>query len=104
MDKSNSNSNSNFDDTLRNVVNDGLLVCLNAYENIHTNLYLLLQHLRCLVEDTRDSGEYEQLNNALYSFYAAISASHKCLLEVDEPIKEIAEWLDFEEDDIEDED
>ena len=64
----------------------------------------MLQHLRCLVEDTRDSGEYEQLNSALYSFYSAISASHKCLLEVDGPIKEIAQWLDFEDDLDDDED
>lgn len=93
---------SNFDDTLRNVVNDGLVVCLHSYENIHANLYLLLQHLRCLVEDTRDSGEYEQLNDALYAFYSSISASHKCLLEVDGPIKDIAEWLEAEDEEDED--
>ena len=85
---------SDFDDTLKIVVEDGLVVCLTAYEDIHTNLYLLLQHLRCLVEDTRDNPEYDSLNSALYSFYSSISASRKCLLEVDRPVKDIAKWLD----------
>ena len=38
--------NQDFNDTLKNVVEDGLVVCLTSYENISTNLYLLLQHLR----------------------------------------------------------
>jgi hypothetical protein len=87
-----------FDKTLRAVVNDGLVVCLNAFENIHTNLYLLLQHLRCLVEDTKGNEEFDSLNDTLYGFYSAVSASHRCLSEVDDPIKEIAEWLEKEED------
>ncbi|MDQ7823472.1 MAG: hypothetical protein RDV48_11800 [Candidatus Eremiobacteraeota bacterium] len=86
-----------FDKTLRAVVNDGLVVCLNAFENIHTNLYLLLQHLRCLVEDTKTSEDFDSLNDTLFSFYSAVSASHRCLSEVDESIKEIAEWLENEE-------
>jgi hypothetical protein len=86
-----------FDRTLRAVVNDGLVVCLNAYENIHTNLYLLLQHLRCLVEDTKGNEEFDRLSDTLFGFYSAVSASHKCLSEVDDSIKEIAEWLEEEE-------
>jgi len=89
--------NPDFDRTLRAVVNDGLVVCLNTYESIHTNLYLLLQHLRCLVEDTKGNEGFDSLNDTLYGFYSAVSASHRCLSEVDEAIKEIAEWLENEE-------
>lgn len=89
--------NEDFNRTLRAVVNDGLVVCLNAFENIHTNLYLLLQHLRCLVEDTKGNEEFDGLNDTLYGFYSAVSASHRCLSEVDDSIKEIAEWLETEE-------
>ncbi|RQW80070.1 MAG: hypothetical protein EHM79_20290 [Geobacter sp.] len=89
--------NNEFNKTLRDVVADGLVVCLNAYEHIHTNQYLLLQHLRCLVEDTRDNPQFENLHEILYSFYSGVSAAYRCMSELDEAIKEIAEWLDNEE-------
>lgn len=93
---------SDFDDTLRTVVVDGLVVCLNSFENVHTNLYLLLQHLRCLVEDTKGNAEFDGLNDSLYAFYSAVSAAHSCLSEVDGPVREFAEWLDSESDDEDD--
>lgn len=89
--------NQDFNRTLKDVVADGLVVCLNAYEQIHTNQYLLLQHLRCLVEDTRDNPQFENLHEILYSFYSGVSAAHRCMTEVDESIREIAEYLDSEE-------
>ena len=97
--------NQDFNDTLKNVVEDGLVVCLTSYENISTNLYLLLQHLRCLVEDTRDLKEYDELNSALYSFYSSISAARKYLVEVDKPVRDIAKWIEEHnpEDDEDDE-
>lgn len=91
--------NEGFDRTLKDVVADGLVVCLNAYENIHTNQYLLLQHLRCLVEDTRENPAFEGLHDTLYSFYSGVSAAYRCMSEVDDSIKEIAEWLETEEND-----
>ena len=96
---------SGFNDTLKTVVEDGVVVCLTAYENLNTDIYLLLQHLRCLVEDTRDNEEYDELNSALYAFYSSISASRKCLLEVGKPVKQLAKWIDARapEDDDDDE-
>ncbi len=85
---------SDFDDTLKTVIEDGLVVCLTAYENLSADIYLLLQHLRCLVEDTRDNPQYDELNSALYAFYSSISASRKCLMEVDAPVRDIAKWIE----------
>lgn len=98
--------NPGYDDTLKTVVEDGVVVCLTAYEKLNTDIYLLLQHLRCLVEDTRAHEEYDDLNNALYSFYSSISASRKCLLEVGGPVKKLAKWIEdrMPEDDEDDED
>lgn len=95
------------EETFKLVVKEGIAVCINSYRNIHTDLYLLVQHLSCMLETTRDVQELEEFNTILYNYYTSISAAYNLFKNASPLLKDITElqsidFVDDEEDSDED--